>query len=99
MPALFDPRFDLFVRQIEVEPPAELPELTERLLPLFDRFGAELLHRLHQLRPRLAVTGDDDLAALFDLVDQAGKMRLGVENTHVFHWLTILTSLTRSEYS
>jgi len=85
MTALVDPPLDRFVAYAKVDFARTFPNSPDRLTPPLDFLGREFSVRLHEFRYRLAVARNRDFAALLDLIEQAGQMRLGFENAHVFH--------------
>lgn len=71
MTSLFDPSLDLLPRGIDVEASAYFPKFLQRLAAsrdLFRRVGpVNGGFRLHELRYRLAIPCDDDLATILGL--------------------------------
>jgi hypothetical protein len=85
MSPLIDPTLNLFVRGVDLQFVRNLPDAFDGLATPFDLLGTMQIVSPYDLGHRFAVPSDDNLAAFLHLVDQAGKMSLGLENPDVFH--------------
>src|SRR3954451_22476457 len=85
MAAILDPGLDFLMRHRDATRLGPGANACDGRASLRYHFCGRLFCGPNELRHRLAVPRDRDLAAFLDLIEQAGQMGLGFKDADVFH--------------